>query len=221
MASVLPEGYFFLSALVCVNVIGLFWDTVSFWTVVSCFLGIATIYTLVYPLGKVLWATSGGCHSIQFKDLKEQLGKDPRVQELVPYCVLNVFWWLITGLAMEIDLGFPNYLLISTVGATLIYLIYYIVMKYRTKEHLTRRVKYYFTLGGVFSVLALIFFFISPTNKANTAYESRDLNMGCLLFGFYDTHDVWHFLSSLGLFFGAMVLLYIDDDRERREEGDL
>jgi len=34
---------------------------------------------------------------------------------------------------------------------------------------------------------------------------SRENNEECLLLNFYDSHDIWHFLSAVGLFFSFMV----------------
>lgn len=36
---------------------------------------------------------------------------------------------------------------------------------------------------------------------------SRETNEHCLLLDFYDSHDIWHFLSALSLFLGFMVSL--------------
>ncbi len=38
-----------------------------------------------------------------------------------------------------------------------------------------------------------------------TPAQSREGNQSCVLFSFYDDHDVWHFLSSMALFFSFMV----------------
>ena len=38
-----------------------------------------------------------------------------------------------------------------------------------------------------------------------TAAASRESNAACLLFDFYDGHDIWHFLSSGALFFSFLV----------------
>ena len=38
-----------------------------------------------------------------------------------------------------------------------------------------------------------------------TPAMSRRLNSECILLDFFDGHDVWHFLSSMALFFGFMV----------------
>ncbi len=41
---------------------------------------------------------------------------------------------------------------------------------------------------------------------------SRIKNRDCILFDFYDNHDVWHFMSALSLFFSFSIFLSLDDD---------
>lgn len=38
-----------------------------------------------------------------------------------------------------------------------------------------------------------------------TPSQSREGNQECILFQFYDRHDVWHFLSAISLFFSFLV----------------
>ncbi len=38
-----------------------------------------------------------------------------------------------------------------------------------------------------------------------TPAQSRSMNQACIFLGFYDVHDVWHFLSSTSMFFSFMV----------------
>ena len=44
-----------------------------------------------------------------------------------------------------------------------------------------------------------------------TAAESRNKNSECILGKLYDAHDIWHFFSATGLFFGFVLLLVLDD----------
>ena len=41
--------------------------------------------------------------------------------------------------------------------------------------------------------------------------ESRNMNKPCIFMNFFSGHDLWHFLSSAGLFFIFLFLLVIDD----------
>ena len=51
--------------------------------------------------------------------------------------------------------------------------------------------------------------------------ESRHLNQPCVLFDFYDFHDVWHFLGGFGVFFTYMFLLNIDEDVKYKRRDQL
>ena len=45
-----------------------------------------------------------------------------------------------------------------------------------------------------------------------TPATARESNTPCILWDFYDAHDLWHICSSFALFFGALTLLTVDDD---------
>lgn len=58
-----------------------------------------------------------------------------------------------------------------------------------------------------------MYFFIHKTiSWAETPARSREFNKPCVLFKFFDNHDIWHFLSAFAMFFSFMVLLTLDDD---------
>ncbi|VDN23173.1 unnamed protein product [Gongylonema pulchrum] len=47
---------------------------------------------------------------------------------------------------------------------------------------------------------------------AKTAAQNRASAAECVLFGYYDFHDVWHLLSSLASFFSLLTVTSLDDD---------
>ncbi|XP_070548991.1 SID1 transmembrane family member 1-like [Ptychodera flava] len=77
-----------------------------------------------------------------------------------------------------------------------------------------------FLVLNVVWVPALYFFVQGLAQWEKTPAESREGNRDCLLFDFYDDHDVWHFLSACGLFFTFMTLLTLDDDVDYNKPRD-
>ena len=68
---------------------------------------------------------------------------------------------------------------------------------------------FYVLLTIAFLVSAFCIFKAFPTtDKAKTPAKSRNKNDECKWFGFFDYHDIWHFLSSFGLLMGAHLLMY-------------
>jgi len=66
--------------------------------------------------------------------------------------------------------------------------------------------KIYLVLSLALWAPALSFFFDKESSWRATPAESRSFNTPCMLFDFYDAHDIWHFLSAGGLFTTFMVM---------------
>ena len=94
----------------------------------------------------------------------------------------------------------------------LLYLVFYICMKFHVGERPTNSCIVFLTLSLCFLFSACFFFYIKVKDTNKSAAKSKTLNHECLLLNFYDYHDVWHFLGSFGLFFMLMFLLTLDDD---------
>lgn len=62
----------------------------------------------------------------------------------------------------------------------------------------------------IFWVFAMYFFKIkSTTRKVAAPSFSRTKNAECVLWDFFDYHDIWHMLSSFALFMSAYLLIYV------------
>lgn len=62
--------------------------------------------------------------------------------------------------------------------------------------------KKYFIHHVLFLLMGYLSFrcFVQPTaNKVLAPWLSRNLNSSCILFGFFDVHDLWHFLSTIAI----------------------
>ena len=82
----------------------------------------------------------------------------------------------------------------------------------------------------LFWVFAMYFFKIkSTTRKVEKPSVSRTKNKECVLWDFFDYHDIWHMLSSFALFMSAYLLIYVTrkveiyfwhcDDNPQAERG--
>ena len=77
-------------------------------------------------------------------------------------------------------------------------------------------------MGFTFIILVAafaVFKLLPTTNKTSSPENSRDQNKECVIFGFFDWHDLWHFLSSFALFMGAFVIMFISSKAEESPQA--
>lgn len=130
---------------------------------------------------------------------------------------------------------FATYLSAIFITNLLLYKLFYIIMKLRHGERILLQPLLYILLSTLSWAAALYFFvnnaitwgvcvslqqrlyivvltfnilwplvsLFFPTQKR--AAESRTFNRECVILDFYDYHDIWHFLSAVGLFFAFLV----------------
>ena len=71
-------------------------------------------------------------------------------------------------------------------------------------------------LTVIISAAALGVFILQPTtNKTLSPENSRDQNKECVILGFFDWHDLWHFLSSFALFMDVFVVMFISSEADQ------
>ena len=73
----------------------------------------------------------------------------------------------------------------------------------------------------IFILLAAfaVFKALPTTNKTSSPENSRDQNEECGILGFFDWHDLWHFLSSFALLMGAFVVMFISSEAEQSPQA--
>ncbi|KAF5287334.1 hypothetical protein FQA39_LY15937 [Lamprigera yunnana] len=107
---------------------------------------------------------------------------------------------------------FATYLVAVFMCNTMLYFIFYIIMKLLHKERIKLQPLMYLILSLLCATSAVYFFYFKSISWALTPAQSRIFNQECKLLQFYDFHDIWHFLSAIGMFFSFMMLLTLDDD---------
>ncbi|XP_046437475.1 SID1 transmembrane family member 1-like isoform X6 [Daphnia pulex] len=123
------------------------------------------------------------------------------------------------------SVDFNTHLLAVFMINLFVYSVFYVTMKMRKREwaFVTNRIyPFLFLLAALAFWLTGSYFFLKKAAKwEKSPAESRMLNQECLVASVYDTHDLWHFLSSTGLFFFFMFLLTLDDDIESKSRQDI
>ncbi|XP_078610902.1 SID1 transmembrane family member 1-like [Branchiostoma floridae x Branchiostoma japonicum] len=115
---------------------------------------------------------------------------------------------------------FASFLLGIVISNLLIYFGFYIIMKIISGEKIRFLTCLLILQSAAVWAAALYFFLEANTSWQKMPAESRAQNRPCVLLGFYDTHDIWHFLSAVSLFCSFIVLLVLDDDLDyvRRDQ---
>uniref|UniRef100_A0A1I8IUT2 SID1 transmembrane family member 1 n=1 Tax=Macrostomum lignano TaxID=282301 RepID=A0A1I8IUT2_9PLAT len=101
---------------------------------------------------------------------------------------------------------FNSFLLYIFLVNLLMYIAFYVVMKVRSGEKIRLLTTLFVVASCITWAAGLYFFMQRPSNWAKSPADSRTLNQRCLLLDFYDIHDIWHFLSSMSLFFSFMFV---------------
>ena len=60
--------------------------------------------------------------------------------------------------------------------------------------------------------VSLIFYNIAVSDKMLTPQQSDTLNKPCVLFNYFDYHDLWHLFSSIGIFLLMVIFYKVDND---------
>ncbi|ENN77664.1 hypothetical protein YQE_05958, partial [Dendroctonus ponderosae] len=125
----------------------------------------------------------------------------------------NLCNWALAAYALAYHpKNFAVFLLLIFMSNTLIYFFFYILMKYLHKESVRIVTWMFFCISTLCAIAAMYFFLHKAISWSKTPAQSRTFNVECKLLRFYDYHDIWHFLSAIGMFFTFMVLLTLDDD---------
>jgi dsRNA-gated channel SID-1 len=121
----------------------------------------------------------------------------------------------VQGLAEAQTQSFPLVVLGILQFDALIYLIYYWIQKYRQGEHVRLLVWLLAVFLLASGAIAIFFFEIPVTNKLLSPAQSLALNKPCALFGYFDYHDIWHFLSAFAVSSFFLLVYLLDSDLDR------
>lgn len=142
----------------------------------------------------------------------------------VPKCVFVILFILLNivigaaGLAYEGDFG--SHLLVVFISNFAFYMLYHITVNWIKHGRPAFLMVFYFVIAFAFWIPAIVFFVIPESNWVLSPSKSREQNRDCSFWGFYDYHDLWHFLSAFALFFSMLAIMNLDKKQRHnpREE---
>ena len=103
-----------------------------------------------------------------------------------------------------------SYFLYVFICNLMVYFGYYCILKVVHKEPIPKGCYVIAMMALICWIPALYYFNKSAKSTNQSPAQSRNLNMECEI-SFFDTHDLWHFLSAGGLFLNFLLVLTIDD----------
>ena len=160
---------------------------------------------------------------VLFKNLCAETRHPYRLSMMILYFVFNlalIIFIFVKVLDLEDGVSSLSSSILLLCSANVgVYISQYLLRKFNEiKRSKTRSLVRYLILIMFlffFIVIGLIagYFYSNRLQSRNlSSAESRNLNQVCGFSGFYDNHDLWHFLSATALFLAFIFLLSIDDD---------
>ena len=204
------KGFAFMSLCNILNVVELTENDniVVFWTIVSIIFSsviVISIIALYHGKNKII---EGAYNILKIFKLDLGIKKKKLFIGLFLVFILNELVVIFSALYR---FHFSTFLLALIFNNIILVLSDYLYFKYRSGNRIGKRNLLFLFLTIISMVTSIYFFELPYTNKFLTPDESLALNRPCILFGYFDTHDVWHILSALGIFFMFLATWYIDE----------
>lgn len=176
---------------------------------------ILIIYILLHGSINLYYATDLPCGleiiKFVYKSIRES--KQVNYPKLLIVLIANVFTiTMIFYATFSKSNIFTNWFLSLFIINMMIYFIYYLIQKVAKHETIKWYVWLMLIIDVVILASALLFFEHGVTDKFLPHTESDKFNEPCILFNYFDAHDVWHFLSAIGLYIFLNIVYFIDDD---------
>lgn len=126
---------------------------------------------------------------------------------------LNIISIAILILSIIFELHFFTFVLSVFFINIFIVMLNYMIIKIKRKEKIDLKTWVFFILSLCCNTVAIYYFEQPSTDKFLTPQESLLLNSDCILWNYFDTHDIWHMMSATGIFFLLLSIWYIDNNK--------
>jgi hypothetical protein len=188
-----------------------------FWGAVFLLMAYLMIFGSIY----LYYEQEYDINSISFRGLMRKLRNIQRrdIPKLILIILLNSFTLGMYIFATITKPNFTDWLLGVCIINLVIYFLYYFILKIKNKEPINKLIYVWLTLDIIILSLSMIFFFIAVTDKFLPMKESNELNKQCVLFNYFDYHDIWHILSAIGLFIFMNIIFFLDTKKHTKPEN--
>ena len=224
-------AYALMAGMILLSVVGVVANGILFWILFSAFYALLMVLIGIQFYYKGQWKLGRGFTARVAQDWRGSCSPRDGLPAFFRPAYPDRLVFLLLGLLLNgafLGLGlarqpadFDTFLLTVFISNLLAYVVYYLLMKLRHGERLGGRPLVCMGLGAAAWSAALYFYFSAATDWTQSAALSRVQNQECVLLGFYDSHDVWHFVSALSLFLSFLLLLVVDDDLTYKLAADI
>ena len=212
--------YILVFMLIVLNILSLRNTTTTthiwFWTLIFLITSYCLIFTSIYIYSRHMY-------DLDMKSIRIFMGmirNDNLIRNPKFWLVLfsNIFTLGMLIYASFVKPYFTGWMLCIGIVNLMIYFIYYIVTKLINKEQIKPIIFFLILLDMALLGVSMYFYNNTDYDTFVSIQESNTLNRGCVLFNYFDNHDVWHFMSSTTLFVFIVIVLFIDYDLEYSRE---
>jgi len=220
------KSYMGLGVALTLEAFSYYYDGITFWIIfcIIYFIFIITVGVNTYNIGvvkydyKILWNIAllvfKELHKTRLSPVASGQCKAPIFRARLVLILIMSSFNVLLCLYFALNMGdyASNHLLMVFMGNLFLYMNYYVIMKFYCGERMTWMCYIYICCMLATGFPSLYFFTTIERSSDLSPAESRMLNRPCVLFNFYDYHDIWHFLGGAGVFFTFMFILNIDED---------
>lgn len=215
--NILPDPmkvYTFIAFLIFLNILPIYGLSNSFqiwfWSAIFLIMSYFMIFGSIFIYYEKEYDFDMYSFKMMVKNIKEMKKKD--VPKFVLLVCINGFSLGAYIYATITKPNFTDWLLGLSIINMSIYFCYYLIQKIKNKEHIRPIIWLWLMLDIIIFILSLIFFQITISDKFLTHQESDKFNRPCVLFNYFDYHDIWHILSATGLFIFMNIVYFLDDN---------
>jgi hypothetical protein len=215
--------YSFIAFTVFMNILPLSGLSNGFDAVFWGFIFLIMAYIMVFGS---IYLYYGKEYEFEYSSLKSLYRnvKNLKMKEIPKFALLVCINSYTLGMYIYAAITKPNFtdwFLGVTIINMLIYFVYYLILKIKHKEKIQKIFYIWIVLDIITISLSLVYFLKTSSNIFLPIEESNSLNKPCVVFNYFDYHDIWHILSATGLFIFINIVYFMDKHLNDELDSDI